>query len=220
MLEMTPQERLALLVLCLLLTGGGAARHLLARETSAVGVESGRLAADTSSFGSAASLTTRVAAEVEEGRQRSRPLDEGEKIDPNRASAVELDRLPGIGPALADRIVAHRQANGRFGSLQDLREVSGIGDALLGRISAHVTLPATAGSRSGARSTASARVDINRADEADLQTLPGIGPSIASRIVAHRNEHGRFRSWEDLEEVSGIGPALRARLERSARLGQ
>ena len=220
MLEMTPQERLALLVLCLLLTGGGAARHLLAKDPSTLEVESGQLVSGASGSGSAGSLTEQVSAEVEEVRQRSRPLEEGEKIDPNRASAVELDRLPGIGPALADRIVAHREEHGRFNSLPDLGEVSGIGDAMLGRIGGRITLPTTGAGRSGARSSSSARIDINRADEAELEALPGVGPAIASRIVAYRREHGRFRSWEELEEVSGIGPALRGKIEDSARLGR
>jgi competence protein ComEA len=50
-------------------------------------------------------------------------------------------------------------------------------------------------------------VDINRATEADLDALPGIGPSTASAIVAHREANGPFRSVEQLEEVRGIGPA-------------
>ncbi len=52
----------------------------------------------------------------------------------NEATEAELQRLPGVGPALAARIVAWRQANGRFRSLADLDAVPGIGPALLGRI--------------------------------------------------------------------------------------
>lgn len=51
------------------------------------------------------------------------------KVNLNSASAQELDALPGIGPVLAARIVAWRKANGRFKSIEDLRQVSGVGDA-------------------------------------------------------------------------------------------
>jgi competence ComEA-like helix-hairpin-helix protein len=48
-------------------------------------------------------------------------------VDVNRASEEELTRLPGIGPALAARIVAFREAHGPFATLEDLERVSGIG---------------------------------------------------------------------------------------------
>jgi competence protein ComEA len=50
-------------------------------------------------------------------------------------------------------------------------------------------------------------IDINAADESDLEQLPGIGPALAAAIVGHRNDHGPFRSVDDLLDVSGIGPA-------------
>lgn len=49
-------------------------------------------------------------------------------------------------------------------------------------------------------------VDINHADGRMLQALPGIGPALAQRIVAHRGLNGRFREPEGLMEVEGIGP--------------
>lgn len=48
-------------------------------------------------------------------------------IDINTATAIELDRLPGIGPALAGRIVAYRETNGRFATIADIQRVKGIG---------------------------------------------------------------------------------------------
>lgn len=51
----------------------------------------------------------------------------GGKVNINAASAAELEYLPGIGPALAQRMVAHRQANGAFKSAESLLEVPGIG---------------------------------------------------------------------------------------------
>ncbi len=49
------------------------------------------------------------------------------------------------------------------------------------------------------------KVNINSADAQQLQTLSGIGPSMASRIIEYREANGRFASAEDLKKVSGIG---------------
>jgi len=49
------------------------------------------------------------------------------------------------------------------------------------------------------------RVRINQADAGDLQSLPGVGPVLAERIVAYRDEHGQFEAPEDLLDVPGIG---------------
>jgi len=48
-------------------------------------------------------------------------------------------------------------------------------------------------------------VNINTADSTALQTLPGVGPAIAERIIAHRETHGAFRIIEEITDVSGIG---------------
>jgi competence protein ComEA len=58
----------------------------------------------------------------------------------NRASDKDLEELPGIGPALSSRIIAWREANGGFKSVQDLLKVSGIGDSLLAGVIDLVTL--------------------------------------------------------------------------------
>lgn len=55
-------------------------------------------------------------------------------IDINTALPSELQRLPGIGPALAERIVAYREAWGPFSTIEDIMEVSGIGPATFARM--------------------------------------------------------------------------------------
>lgn len=51
------------------------------------------------------------------------------------------------------------------------------------------------------------RLDLNRATAADLEELPGVGPVLATRILAHRDEHGPFTDPVELRDVSGIGEA-------------
>lgn len=50
-------------------------------------------------------------------------------------------------------------------------------------------------------------LSLNQATVSDLETLPGVGPVLAERIVAYREDHGRFETVEDLLEVPGIGEA-------------
>ena len=48
-------------------------------------------------------------------------------------------------------------------------------------------------------------VNINTATQTELETLPGIGPSLALKIIRYREENGKFNNIEDLKNVSGIG---------------
>jgi competence protein ComEA len=62
-------------------------------------------------------------------------------ISLNRADATQFQDLPGVGPVLAERIVAYRQANGPFQAVEDLLDVPGIGEAKLAAIRDLVTVP-------------------------------------------------------------------------------
>jgi competence protein ComEA len=64
-------------------------------------------------------------------------------IDVDVADAASLEALPGIGPALARRIVDDRAQRGAFGSLEALGHVRGVGPRLLARLSDHVTFSGT-----------------------------------------------------------------------------
>jgi predicted flap endonuclease-1-like 5' DNA nuclease len=55
-------------------------------------------------------------------------------------------------------------------------------------------------------------IDVDVADSAALDALPGIGPALASRIVRERDKCGPYGSLRDLERVRGIGPAMTKRL--------
>ncbi len=51
------------------------------------------------------------------------------------------------------------------------------------------------------------KININKATQAELETIPGIGPSTALKIINYRKENGKFTSIEDIKNVSGIGDA-------------
>jgi len=61
-------------------------------------------------------------------------------------------------------------------------------------------------------------VNVNTATMADLESLPGIGPVLARRIVEHREAKGLYRRLDDLLQVKGIGPKLLRRLQPWLRL--
>lgn len=98
-----------------------------------------RLAPDAEAVDLEALVQTADSA-LEAAARRNKPLAPGETIDPNTASAEELDRLPGIGPALADRIVAERERGGPFTSVADLERVRGIGAATRRRLEPYLRI--------------------------------------------------------------------------------
>jgi competence ComEA-like helix-hairpin-helix protein len=167
----------------------------------------------------------------------------GLPIDLNRASAGDLDAVPGIGPALAQRIVNYRTAHGPFKQLEDLMAVSGVGPQNLPKLKPYLGLggpeacappdwkaPMTTGESAtgyhlesqegrlpggksglGPKAPPVSVIDPNLASKADLETLPGIGPVMAQRILDYRRAHGPFKKIADLRKVSGIG---RKKLEK------
>jgi comEA protein len=163
-------------------------------------------------------------------------------IDLNRASAEDLDAIPGLGPALAQRIVDYRKAHGPFKQVEDLRAVSGVGSENLQKLKPYLglggpeanappdwkALTTTGNSLSGYHlesqegqlpggksgigpKTPGGVIDPNIASKTDLETLPGIGPVIAQRIIDYRRAHGPYKKIADLRKVSGIG---RKKLEK------
>ncbi len=60
--------------------------------------------------------------------------------------------------------------------------------------------------------TTNGKIHLNQATASELDSLPGVGPVIAERIVTYREEHGLFESIEDLLDVPGIGEAKLADL--------
>lgn len=175
-------------------------------------------------------------------RSGTRPTEMGRdlthRIDLNRASRAELMQVPGIGPQLADRIVSHREARGPYAAVDDLNAVHGIGDAKLNLMRPWVTVDESARrelatvepdrlSRKPGAGTHVVRkpdipdrlININTASQAELETLPNIGPVLAGRIVAER-EKKPFTKVDDLRRVSGIGPKRLEALRGQVTMGE
>jgi competence protein ComEA len=148
------------------------------------------------------------------------------RIDLNRADHAQLRQLPEVGDKLATRIEEYRRTQGGFRSVDELQNVQGIGAARMhalrqlvtvsaeaseeapraklsgkGSVSSRKTAPATKVARPKKGEALASPVDINRATEQELQQLPGIGPTLARRIIEARP----FRSVDDLRRVRGIG---------------
>ena len=126
-------RRAALLLASLALAGAGVRYSLSPSPDASPGDV--QLQSPPRSPGSDLQETARRAASL------ARPLAPGERIDLDHADVTEITRLPRIGPALAQRIVAWRTEHGLFGSLARFDSVPGIGPKLLEAIRPFVTQP-------------------------------------------------------------------------------
>lgn len=222
-MELTPSERRALLVGGTLVLLGAAARLGLGPGEAdyawrpAAGSPGPRSVATSTTPGGLPVLRDSVERRLGTARRAARPLAPGERLDPNRVDAVELQRLPGVGAVTAAAVVEWRRRHGPFRWRADLRRVPGIGPRTLERIAPHLSLPSAApGAGDGRDGTRTPKIDLNAADEVELERIPGVGPYLARRIVELRERKGRFRDVEELLEVGGIGPARLEAIRRHA----
>lgn len=227
-MSLTASESRALLISGVLIVVATVARATLLRQEGEPWRSNLRRA-------SADSLIAEARARLDADARRRTPLPAGTRLDLNRATEAELDRLPGVGPALAREIVHHREVHGAFVWLEDLERVPGVGAALLDRIRDRVALPSRPGhpgkSGAGLAGLVAARggggvsfgapstlLELNRATAEELVRIPGIGPKRAAQILAVREARGGFRSVDDLLEVPGIGPKTLARVRPFVRV--
>lgn len=146
---------------------------------------------------------------------------------PSPAGVVVVDvagkvRRPGIvrlaaGSRVADAL---RAAGGplrpRDVGLLNLARVVGDGEQVLVGVGPP---PGSAGTGAPTGTGAAATLDLNTATVEQLDTLPGVGPVLAQRILDYRTRVGRFTGVGQLQEVSGIGPAKYADLRGRVRVG-
>ncbi|MCC6139880.1 MAG: helix-hairpin-helix domain-containing protein [Nitrospira sp.] len=83
-------------------------------------------------------------AQTAEASEARRMPNRSPRVDLNRATAADLDQLPGVGPVLAKRMVDYRKSVGRFQAVEDLRAVKGIGKKKLEQLKPFVVVMASA----------------------------------------------------------------------------
>lgn len=151
-----------------------------ARETAAPSVP--EQAADT--FRREADHSPRV----QEARRRTRRVESFE-FNPNTVSAEELVRL-GFSEKQAQSIVSYRSKGGRFRRKGDFAKSFVVSDSIYRRLEPYIRIPL---------------VDINSADSAAFDALPGIGPYFAAKMVEYRSELGGYSYPEQLMDIYNFG---------------
>lgn len=120
---------------------------------------------------------------------------------------------PGVVELPPDAIVADAvaAAGGAVGSA----DLASINLAATLRAGERIVVPDLTQRVGGISQSADGGIDLNGATAAQLESLPGVGPVLAERIVSHRTERGPFQTVEDLLDVPGIGEAKLAQMRDS-----
>ncbi len=125
-------EQIILLMLCGILLVGVVVSYIDSKDPDRI--------PDFEVRKNAVEVPSREEAEVHQSTPSTGADGKGELIDINSATAKELERLPGIGPQIAGRIVAYREQHGAFKRVDDLTKVRGIGPKTLERLRPHLTM--------------------------------------------------------------------------------
>lgn len=125
---------------------------------------------------------------VQAARQKTRRV-ESFRFDPNNVSIDELVRL-GFSEKQAMAIDNYRKKGGRFRRKSDFAKSFVVSDSVYARLEAYIDIP---------------KLDINLADSAAFDNLPGIGPYFAAKMVEYRDRIGGYRSCDQLLEIYNFG---------------
>lgn len=190
----------ALIAVVVLITAVGVWRHAATRENSHTLAQSSSEREESGS------------APVEAGLSPHVPPSAGGKADDVVVYVSGAVASPGVLtlPASSRVIDAITAAGGATpeADLESINLARILVDGEQIRVGVVGESPPPASSAAGATDGAAACVRLATATEDELQTLPGIGPALATRIISYRATHPRLSSVEELDDVPGIGPSL------------
>ena len=125
------------------------------------------------------------------------------KLDLNSASTIHLVAIKGIGPSRAEAIVRYRAKHGPFTSVDELSRVPHVGDMPpeeLEQVKQQFAI-VTSDNRPSPKEQDAEKVNVNRANAAELRRDPGIGQAHAEAIVHYRQEQGPIRDLSELDQL-------------------
>jgi competence ComEA-like helix-hairpin-helix protein len=114
-------------------------------------------------------------------------------IEINSADVVTLEELPGIGNKLATRIVSFRDKLGGFYSVAQIGETYGLTDSVFQKIKSYLYTNGNV-----------KKININTATKDELKVHPYIKWNLANAIVEYRNQHGNYKSLDDMKNIAAI----------------
>lgn len=117
-------------------------------------------------------------------------------VNINEADTSEFISLPGIGNKLAARIVNFRDKLGGFYSVEQIKETYGLPDSTFQKIKASLQLSGSV-----------KKLNVNTATKDELKVHPYIRWNLANAIVEYRNQHGNFKSLDELKNIAVIDKA-------------
>ncbi len=129
-----------------------------------------------------------------------RPL----KVDINAADSAQWERLPLIGPVLAQRIVRFRERLGGFHEVAQVGETYGLADSVFKKIQGMLMLG----------EVSLRKTNLNQTDEKSLADHPYINTKLARLIVRYRSNHGPFRHPGELRGIALVNDSIYRKLEK------
>lgn len=124
-------------------------------------------------------------------------------IEINSADSAKFEKLRGIGPSLASRIVKYRNRLGGFQNIEQLKEVFGMRPGLVDSVSENLTVDVAGEIK---------KININTCTVEDLKAHPYLKWSIANAIVAYREKHNNYLSIEDIIKTDLVSDSLYRKL--------